>query len=691
VRQLLECAATKTRGRTVSSSRDVVDAMFWLPAPDVISPCRGDVVLHRWRPAAPKPEEMGEGGIALLRRLPLDAEPAFLWSSARWFRTIVDSKTRFGATMFECEETNAQIQLAKAAVVVDSDSDSEDLLVPSAKRPKLQMSLSRTLWLSTQIRCISAVDASRQQNKEEDGSTALYCTVQAGQTTRSIVESLATLSNRLSLCRVHASGFGLCGISADYVYRHLIDQDDGGPPMPSVLVLFTSVWHRCRYKEALQEWRRLSRGTLSIETLVFDELLGTLHWSTRVRVELTHRFLVVDAHRYCEHDKAKLLAILANKTSAAALVVLCGDVDQPVPAAHRESGAPFMDMCTTMTDVRVVDIYVVAREENSVPKLAAAFDVPSMLSDHIDSLCRHALLTHVRTMVSAMLRGEAHWVIVAFGGVSNDDEGAGSKYSKRSLTLSAACKLIRTCLQRFLSVPPDNNKQSAKQRSLLDDTSRELERLEKTPWQLDHSLLIAAPFVIYESVLMRVTSVFRLTRQPRRHELIDLRVHLADCTTTSAVVSLDASDLYLELDEAQYGSVDGAPDHRDCCLTAKANVLCVSAHRSVLRGASIVAARDLRPVELILANKSVMLLLPPVSPTAHPVNVFGADLDGEQLLATQIRSVGSQSPCLAMMHATEEQVAATRLTLRNTVTRSHSYAPPLTTLHDALEKSRCVL
>jgi hypothetical protein len=691
VRTLLQCAAV----------RDYIDAMTRAPERNPSVMCGNDFVFNEWQLAKPEQNDFVNAAMLpqLIGRLPPTAPLQFLWAAVVWLQSV---KTNFGATLFECGESadviaeaarfaeeqakkNSVKKVVKKkvkksddddddlAMAEDNDDDddemSDDLLAMSSTAAAPLVPLSRTHWLaSEQIACIRATHADCWLR---GATTPLYSTVAAARTADAIVDVVREFADRLTLYTIHAAGFGLrASLGASMlnspVYDEVIESQlpEPNPVLPSVVVVYRSVWHRHRFSGRLHKSRQPARYSLVTTTLdrLFEEYDDT--WEVRMLLGVATRVVVVDAHLLCEHDMERFLVMMRNAANMLQRrrteLVLCGDVDAPTPHAHRESGAPFYAMWRAGV-LRTIDL----ETSRAAPAITDARESPLVRAQYAAALCHvnnaivraHSIYEHLFDCEGVV------WQVVG---------------KRQRSALSEACTLLGDYLGKHLAKP--DNALSPERKRIAELAVGALKEFAKKPASLKYNFLLCAPFVRYESLIVRVDVAYVLNRECDRYDRV--RLHLLQQRHDRPSVSLDTPNLYLLLDPC-YAKIAGAHDHRRCCLTDKFNLMCVARHRNQLSAASITMARDSTRVDYI-THQTVLVLLPSTTGA-----FFGADSTACQLLGGHIRSSlessggggGGGMPRVLMAHANPAQTALTIQELTVNLKRFH-WPPPtmLTTL-----------
>jgi len=269
------------------------------------------------------------------------------------------------------------------------------------------------------------------------------------------------------------------------------------------------------------------------------------------------RVALLDAHEWCEHDLAHTLAALAPLAARAPteLLLAGGAYGAPAPRAHRGAGAPFADLWHAAPGAVLEPPRCAAP---GAPACAARTEASRCVAHCAAALLADAPLDGA----DALLAGTAHWHVVG-----------------PLAALGRVCDALAAAVDD--AAPP------------LADALR---RVGAHPFLARHTLfLAAAPFVRSGAALVRVARAFDVVRQERRLERIGAAKHLRELEPAKhgPTVSLDAPGLYLEL-----ATSDGR-DHRRCCFTDSARLLCVARHRAELAAASFAPARDALATHLV--------------------------------------------------------------------------------------------
>ena len=735
--QLIECA----------KHDDYVDAMFMLPdarseRASAISrtSCRNNAIFREWRLARPDQLAMQSSDrlAGLLGRLPVGVNLGFIWEAAEWYQA---RRTRYGATVFECEEEQASIdsnatdwarQLARVArengvtnpaaravtddtveapvplddndddqgsahsepldalqplgalappvkiaphrtAADDDDAISEDLDAPPHAAPSADgghCGLSRTHWMSEQ--CNFTRPAPRGCYLR-DAKTALYSSIRAHETTQCIVAATRKLDMRLVLFNVRASGGGT-GAVGDETFTHVIVHACNvrearvarNGVLPLVLIVFPSESVRLRYREWLSAQKPDERFTLTTMTLENLLVNCNLEWSTRLPIRLATRVVVIDAHALCEHDMASLLTTFADGNEASGELALCGEVDGVPPEAHRESGAPFVDMWRSQLirreylDAGAVGVRGYQRENTE--RLSALIDSSPA---RVELAKRYATCTITR----------AHEISVCLLNGNYSVQVCGNRLT----TLASGCALLATFLRRHIEKDHVRSTISPNDREIAQNVIAELNRWSETPRRSETFVLKTLPYVRYRGAIVRVDTMYRQVRECDRTQRLVTSSHLERIFSNNAGVSLDTFGLYVRLENDARAHVD--VDHRACCFTDHRLLLSVARHRRELRSASIMLAREsARTVDANLSNLCMLVL--PLSMADAGVENY----DAEQLVVAPSRC--TRLVRFMLPHAPPEQVKSTFEQLAESMGRFRK--PPPTQLRAALQEAHGV-
>jgi len=720
VAQLLACAA----------QRNYVDTMFRLPECDYQRAgsiarrvCCDDIVLHRWRRAAPDQPEMqnAKALTQVMSHLPMGASLEFLWASVDWYQRL---PTRYGTTMFECGEpreiveaayaawersVRAQAQLKRpkkaakkaappvALAAVDDDEHSEELWLPAdtpawavanealaaanddveSEESELDMDappttalgaggagVCRTQWLRSQL---SLIEPAPTECWVKNATTPLFMTVKAAKVARQIVDAVRALGERLALYVVHSSGFGTGGVDDAVFTERIVHTADvraarvaANGRLPLVTLVFRSFAARDKYRVWIAEHRPANRFTLA--TLTLEEVISDSTLFAGVRLQLAHatRLVVIDAHLLCEHDMANVLGTFVARNLVNGHLALCGEVDALAPEPHCESGAPFFDMWRAQA-LRTVDL-----DGGSCVRGYATSRGPRPETDALSSIAvRHALALKLTRNPITRARDIAKCLL------GNACTVQITGYGRRAF--EAGCHTLADFLSRHLQKTDVQRELKGEKLNRARAVQETLLAWSKEPWRAESTVITSLPFIKYRTLIVRFDGAFVCDAACRRAERLRTR-NLRHVFAHEPLLSLDTLDLYLKLDRVSADLMD--VDHRNCCFTDDPLMLSVMRHRHELRSASVMMARDCARGVDVNTSRVCMLLRPMAGGLS-----YGDELDAEQLLASPLRCTDTVQ--LILPHATEDQVKTTAAQLVKPLGFYHR--PPPTTLCTMIE------
>jgi hypothetical protein len=325
---------------------------------------------------------------------------------------------------------------------------------------------------------------------------------------------------------------------------------------------------------------------LDKKIISLDEVFEGRSWKVRAHAGIAPTLVLLDAHFVGERDLLLLLTIyrrlqLALQPDVKSKVVFVGDRGQ-YPASG--GGCPFSDLYNSGS-FATVECYAsnVTESRDRPPPLqrlaALARYSPIAALNFADEFIRRRG-ERARDITAALdnMKVQKPWILIGNGAASMKE------------FLHAIFLLLR---ERTATNDGYELDQLDRRRSMIDA----LEFVSKNPVALTSSVLMFAPFILYEGYIVRIVNAFQQTRV----EQPDVALGTEDCTLISpyknGLVSLDARALVLGLESSPV-------DHRICCGTKSPNLMRVSVHRRHIRGASIMLARDAAS-RVALANDAI--------------------------------------------------------------------------------------
>jgi len=729
---------------TCAEDRDIIDSMFVIPGrmtsdQDAVhrTLCRNDVVFHRWR--LPKPAQLEATLMkmttlsTIMKRVPAGCSVPFLSDAAEWYQRRA---TRFGATMFECGETQDAIdeaasvwhtqtrQLAElesrrqdakkktkdhkhhaATNDVEHADDSEELVVPECPNALVDQAHDQADDASEDLN-VPGEHAERDDNTIQEAlpsrmafsrtqwlseqcefirpapdacsmkraTTPLYSTCRAAATMQSIGSAALSLDRRLVLFGVRAAGHGV-GAVDDYVFTEKIVHAD-----------------------SVRDARLRHAGMLPLVVIVF------------LSVPARERFREwLDAHD--AGDRFTLCVFTLEQ------LVVDGNIDWTVCMRVRLA-----------TRLVVVDAHMIC--EHDMSNLLSTFasnneargdvalcgelDGPSPDAHHesgapfIDLWRSYVFRCEEFDGGTSCVRGYAQ-ASPALPSLRLASALLDSAPARRELAdemsrcvatrvrevtsylldrahtvqvcgnsraaLASGCAVLADYMQRYLAKPGvDKDTQQLNHLRLV---AKEFAIWQDAPWRAEASVLKHMPYVRYQTTVFRVIKAYQLTREAERDAQVHIGQHLQEIGTSDVSFCLDTVGLYLRLSELAATLSD--VDHRRCCFTTDRNLLSVGQHRHELRGASIMLAREsARSVDCNLSN--VCLLLLPNGDGSFNT----AELDAEQLVVVPSRCHGTRVRYI-LPRATPDDVRRTFTSLTSQL--GYFHYPPPTMLRAALRAS----
>jgi hypothetical protein len=302
-------------------------------------------------------------------------------------------------------------------------------------------------------------------------------------------------------------------------------------------------------------------------------------WSMRAHAGIAPSMVILDAHFIGERDLLLLLQIyrrlqIALAPMAKSKVVLVGDRCQ-YPASG--GGCPFTDLYSSGS-FATVECYapnppeVLDQKKVSIQRMAALARYSPEMSIQFANEFITRRVERARDIMSSIddMKQPRPWIVIANGA-----------FAMREF-IHSLYVLVR---ERTATNDRERLKSKGDQKSRRLAIIDALEFVSKNPVALSSSILVFAPFILYEGYIIRVVTAFQQTRVERPESPLELE----DCVLISpyrhGLISLDARALVLRLENSPV-------DHRICCGTKFSNVMRVAVHRRAIHGASMMMARD---------------------------------------------------------------------------------------------------